>query len=83
MKIPWKDKTKLNMRLLMFISWLSIGFCLWVLIGQIVHDKDKMELALFWPSIFVGWIGGHAYSVVSVLAKRITDLEKQSGRIIS
>ena len=74
-----KDKTKLRMRILRFISLISIGVGLWVLIGQIVYDYDSFDITPVLPFLFAGWVGDHAYRVVSALSDRISELEKQSG----
>jgi hypothetical protein len=73
-----KDKMKLQMRLLKLISMTSIGVGLWFFISQIVHDKASVDVRLFLPFIFAGWVGDHAHRLMSVLSDRIASLENAS-----
>ena len=72
------DKTKLQMRFLRLISMTSIGVGLWFLISQIVHNKESVDVRLFLPFLFAGWIGDHAYRAMSDLSDRVASLENAS-----
>ena len=73
-----KDKMKLQMRFLRLISMTSIGVGLWFFISQIVHNIESVDVRLFLPFLFAGWIGEHAYRVMSVLSDRVSSLENAS-----
>ena len=73
-----KDKTKLQMRLLRLISMTSIGVGLWFFISQIVHNIQSVDVRLFLPFLFAGWVGIYSHKVISSLTRRMADLEKQT-----
>ncbi len=66
---------KLQMRLLKWTSMTSIGVGLWFFISQVVHDIESVDVGLFLPFLFAGWVGNQAYKVTSVLSDRIVSLE--------
>ena len=71
------DKIKLQMPLLRIISMTSIGVGLWFLTSQIIYNIENVDVRLFLPFLFAGWVGVHSHKVMSALTRRITDLEKQ------
>jgi hypothetical protein len=74
-----EDKAKLNMKVLKFVSLASIGFGLWLLAAQLIHDKDSIDMTSILPFLFVGWIGDHAHKAMTAMANRMTDLEIRSA----
>ncbi|HIE97050.1 MAG TPA: hypothetical protein EYG03_18890 [Planctomycetes bacterium] len=72
------DQINLQMQLLRLISMTSIGVGLWFLISQIVHNIESVNVSLFLPFLFAGWVGVHSHKVMSALTRRMTDLEKKS-----
>lgn len=73
------DKMKLQMRILKITSLITIGVGLWMIGAQIIHDKDSINMFSILPFLFAGWIGDIAHKVLSQLAHRLSELEKQSG----
>lgn len=69
------EKTKLQMRLLRLLSLTSIGVGLWFLISQVVHNSESVDVRVFLPFLFAGWVGDIAHRVASDLSDRVEMLE--------
>jgi uncharacterized protein with PQ loop repeat len=69
-----KDKTKLAMQVLGFQSMLVAG--LGALLPLIAQYEGKKPESWSMLCLFVGLVGVSAYSVLSILIKRITHLEE-------
>lgn len=71
-----KDKTKFHMHVLAAQSYLVLGAAALIVIVARLQDK-KLE-GWFTALLFAGLIGISAHRVISILAKRISAMEKQS-----